>query len=374
MDLFNLIDDFIKIFDNKKDKKPKNYQDAEFTEINDENKTPKKNKKNSINNIFNTFVIVFVIMIIALLLSKSFYTVRDSEYAVITTFGKPSMVSTSGMHMKIPFIQKIRFVTKNIIGEAIGYDDITNESLEKESLMITLDYNFINADFYIEYSIIDPIKFLYNSGSPTEILENLAQSYIRDTVGLYKVDDVLTTGKAEIQNSIKSKLTKRLEKEDIGIQVVNVTIQDAEPPTEEIKNAFKSVETAKQGKETAINNANKYKNIHIPEANAKVDNIIKNAQAIKQERINEAKGQVARFNSLYAEYIKFPTVTKKRMFYEAMEDILPSLKVIINGDDNTNTILTPDGFLNNGLLNQNTNEINTDSGQNNASSQTGTNN
>ena len=112
---------------------------------------------------------------------------------------------------------------------------------------------------------------------------------------------------------------------------------------------MKAVETAKQGKETSINNANKYRNEQLPEAEAKVDKILKDAEATKQQRINEANGQVARFNAMYAEYIKNPAVTRHRMFYEAMEEILPQMKIIINGNDGNTiqTILPLDSFTQN---------------------------
>ncbi len=110
-------------------------------------------------------------------------------------------------------------------------------------------------------------------------LKMLAQSYIRDTVGTHNVDDVITTGKSEIQSEIKEKLTNRMMEEDIGLAVVNITIQDAFPPTTEVLNAFKNVENAKQGKETAINNANKDRNEKIPQAEAQCDQIIKDAEA-----------------------------------------------------------------------------------------------
>ncbi|MDF2590404.1 MAG: HflK protein, partial [Anaerocolumna sp.] len=155
----------------------------------------------------------------------------------------------------------------------------------------------------------------------------------------YDVDSVLTNGKNEIQSVIKEMILKNLEHHDIGIQLINITIQDSEPPTKEVMEAFKAVETAKQGKETAINNANKYRNEKLPEAEAEVDKIIKEAEAKKQERINEATGQVARFNAMYEEFVKNPIVTKQRMFYEAMEDVLPSLKVIIDGTDGVQKIL-----------------------------------
>ena len=140
---------------------------------------------------------------------------------------------------------------------------------------------------------------------------------------------MLTTGKSEIQSSIKEMILKRLEEHDIGVQLVNITIQDSEPPTARVMEAFKAVETAKQGKETSLNNANKYRNEQLPSAQAKADGILKDAEAKKTERINEATAQVERFNAMYAEYIKNAAVTKERMFFETMEEILPDLKVII---------------------------------------------
>lgn len=280
---------------------------------------------------------VIVIAVAAVLLAfNGYYSLNENEYAVVTTLGKATAITESGPHFKIPLIQHVQKVSKEIRGMSIGYDLTTNESIERESLMITKDYNFVNVDFYIEYRIVDPIKYLYGSTDPLSILKNLAQSYIRDTVGSYTVDDVITTGKAEIQAVIKEKLTARMDAEDIGISITNVTIQDAEPPTAAVSEAFKSVETAKQGADTAINNANKYASEKLPAAEAEADAILKSAEAQKQSRINEAIGQVARFNEMFEEYTKYPAVTKERMFYEAMEEILPNMKIII---DNGNGIL-----------------------------------
>ena len=214
--------------------------------------------------------------------------------------------------------------------------------------MITRDFNFVNVDFYIEYQIVDPIRAYVNSENNITILKNLAQSYIRDTVGSYGVDEVITTGKSEIQARVKTLLSERLEKEDIGLGIYNVTIQDAEPPTEEVSNAFKAVEDAKQGMDTKINEARKYESEQLPAANAQADKVTKDAEAYRQQRISEAEGQAARFNDMYEEYAKYPLITKKRMFYETMEDILPRLKVIINGSDGTQTLLPLDSFTGNG--------------------------
>ena len=283
-------------------------------------------------------VIAVIAIAAMMLISGSFYSIREEEQAVVCTFGSPQAVTTPGLHFKIPFIQTVEKVSTTINGFSIGYN---STGAGEEAMMITSDYNFLHVDFYAEYRVTDPVKALYASEDPVEILKNIAQNCIRTTIGSYTVDSVLTTGKNEIQSNIKQMIIDKLEVYDIGIQLVNITIQDAEPPTEEVSMAFKEVETAKQGKETSVNNANKYRNEMIPAAEAEADRIIQEAEAEKQERINEANGQVARFNALYEEYINYPEVTKKRMFYEAMEAVLPGLKVVIQSSDGEMTTLLP---------------------------------
>ncbi|MBD5502926.1 MAG: FtsH protease activity modulator HflK [Lachnospiraceae bacterium] len=308
----------------------------------------KRNTNETLNRVNsgkgkNIAKIAVVIVILLVLVSESYYSIQEEEQAVVCTFGSPKAVTTPGLHFKIPFIQTVTKVNTTIQGFSIGYHSTGEEA---DALMITSDYNFIFVDFYAEYRVTDPVKALYASQDPELVLKNIAQNCIRTTIGSYSVDSVLTTGKNEIQSNIKQMILDKLENYDIGIQLVNITIQDATPPTTEVENAFKEVETAKQGKETALNNANKYRNEQIPGAEAEADKILQDAEATKQERINEANGQVARFNSMYQEYVKYPDVTKKRMFYEAMEDVLPEIKVIIQGKDgSTNTILPLDSFV-----------------------------
>lgn len=299
--------------------------------------------------------IAIAVAVLAIAAFDSFYTLSENEMAVLTTFGRPSSVTTSGPKFKVPFIQKVHKMSKEIKGMPIGYDPDYNAqnhadsennpiSVTSESEMITKDFNFVNVDFYIEYQIVDPIKAYIHSDTAIPILKNLAQSYIRDTVGTHSVDDVITTGKSEIQSEIKEKLTNRMMEEDIGLSVVNITIQDAFPPTTEVLNAFKNVENAKQGKETAINNANKDRNEKIPQAEAECDQIIKDAEAEREARINEAQGQVSRFEQMYAEYTKYPLITRQRMFYETMEELLPQMKVYIVDENGTQKLLPLDSF------------------------------
>lgn len=302
-------------------------------------------EENPMKKVVNGIGIGAVVLLVVITLAGSVYSLKENEYAVITTFGVPKIVEESGIHLMVPFVQELNRVPKTINGLTIGYDAETGEYIDRESFMITRDYNFVNVDFYVEYRVTDPTKYLYASEAPVAILKNLTQSYIRDTIGLYDVDSVITTGKNEIQASIKEKIINRLELEDIGVQLVNITIQDAEPPTTEVIDAFKNVENAKQGKETSINKANQKRNEDIPAARALADETIKTATAQAEERVNEANGQVARLNELYAEYQKYPLITKQRMFYETMEEILPDMKVIIErSDGSTQTMLPLESF------------------------------
>jgi len=289
----------------------------------------KDNDNVPIGKILGIIVAVVVLIIIG---TGSTYQVREQEQAVLITLGQAKAVTEPGLHFKFPLIQQVKKVNTTIQGFPIGYNQKTSESIEEESLMITSDYNFVNVDFFVEYRYSDPVKALYASEQPVEILKNISMSCIRNIIGSYPVDDVLTTGKNEIQAAIKTMILEKLEQQDLGIQLVNITIQDSEPPTSEVMEAFKAVETAKQGKETALNNANKYRNEQIPNAEAEADAIIKDAEAQKTIRINEATAQVARFNAMYEEYIKNPEVTRQRMFFETMEEVLPDLKVIIQSE------------------------------------------
>lgn len=310
---------------------------------NPQGQKPKKNKK--MKGAVKLGIAAAVIVVAGMALAgDSFFQIGEQEQAVLVTLGKPSAVTETGLHFKIPLIQSVRKVNTTIQGFSIGYDMNTNENILDESVMITSDYNFINVDFFAEYRIVDPVQYLYASQEPEVILKNIAQSSIRTVVGSYDVDDVLTTGKSEIQTKIKEMIAEKLEAQDIGLQLVNITMQDSEPPTAEIVQAFKAVENAKQGKETALNNANKYRNEQLPEAEAEADQIIKEAEAQKQTRINEAEAQVARFNAMYEEYRKNPVVTKQRMFYEAMEEVLPGMKVIIDNGDGVEKVLPLDSF------------------------------
>ena len=293
---------------------------------------------------------LILIAVIALAVTATvldgFYTVGEQEQAVITMFGDIVRVDTAGLYFKIPWLQKRHIVDMTTHGTGIGYKvdrNGQNITIDDEGIMITSDFNLVNVDFYLEYKVSDPIAYLYQTDSPEAILRNMVLACIRSTVVNFTVDDVITTGKNQIQAEVRDKLSNMLREYNVGLQCVNLTVQDAAPPTQEIVRAFKEVETAKQGKETTINGARKYRSEQIPLAEAQADQIIQHAEAVKSARIAEAQGQAARFARMYDEYQAYPLITRQRLFCETMEAVLPGVKVIVT-DGQTRQLMPLDKF------------------------------
>ena len=286
--------------------------------------------------IRNIVVVVLLAIVLVIGSTSCFYTVDDKQQAVVTTFGKVTDVTDAGVHFKLPFgIQNVKKVDVNVYQKIeLGYSSNGSDEYyqvnEKESTMITGDYNIVNVDFFVEYKISDPVAYLYSSNNPEMILRNLIQSQVRNVVGSTSVDAVLTDGKESIQSQVKDLVTQILSEYDIGLTLVDVRIQDSEPPTQDVIEAFKAVETAKQQAETVVNDAKAYQNAQLPDAQAQADKLVQNAQFLKQKRINEATQQVAMFNAMYEEYKLNPEITRSRMYYEAISEVLPGVRVFVN--------------------------------------------
>ena len=297
--------------------------------------------------IKNIAIIASVVLVLLIGITTCYYTVDDKQQAVVTTFGKVTDITDPGLHFKLPFgIQQVHKVDVNVYQRIeLGYSsdnkggyNIKND----ESTMITGDYNIVNVDFFVEYKISDPVQFLFSSNDPEAILRNLIQSQVRNVVGSAAVDSVLTDGKENIQMQVKELVIQILAEYDIGLSLVDVRIQDAEPPTAAVVEAFKAVETAKQTAEAVVNEAKAYQNAQLPNAEAQANKLLQNAQYLKQKRINEATEAVAMFEAMYAEYVRDPEITRSRMYYEAISQILPGVKVYINtGEAGSMNMLLP---------------------------------
>ena len=319
----------------------------------DDGQTPKKKKPlPDVKKLASRLIIAALAIAIGMAAMTCFYTVDDKQQAVVTTFGRVTDVTDAGVHFKLPFgIQEVDKVDVNVYQKIeLGYSSDGGINAT-ESAMITGDYNIVNVDFFVEYKISDPVAYLYSSNDPEMILKNLIQSQVRNVVGSSAVDSVLTDGKENIQMQVKELVAEILAEYNIGLTLVDVKIQDAEPPTADVIEAFKAVETAKQKAETVVNDAMAYQNAQLPLAQAEADKLIQNAEYLKQKRINEAHEQVAMFNAMYAEYEKNPEITRSRMYYEAIQEILPDVKLYVNtsaGGDDMQMLLPLESLVSNG--------------------------
>lgn len=298
-----------------------------------------------------TVVPIVLVILLVLLFAGPVYTVGEQEQAVVTTFGKVTSVQDAGPHFKIPLVQSVKkvptYVTQKMyIG--YGYNERGDMySIEDESRIMTGDDNIVLMDYFLEYKVSDPIAYLYNSDSPTAILKGIAQACARNYVGSSLVDDILTSGKEQAQAAIRENIRENLEAYDIGIQILDVKIQDVEPPNQAVAAAFKAVEDAKQKRETIITQANTYSEEKIPAAQSEADKLVQEANANYESRIALAKGEAARFNAIYQEYAKYPEVTKTRMYLEMIEELLPEMNIYVNTTDGGSTTLIPiEGLMN----------------------------
>ena len=300
----------------------------------------------------NALGVIFAV----LLLTSCWYTVDDKQQAVVTTFGKVTDITSAGVHFKLPLgIQKVYKVNVNVYQKLeLGYrtdkdNGVGYDVVESEGKMITGDYNIVNVEFFVEYKVSNPEKYLFGSYDPESILRNLIQSQVRNVVGSTAVDAVLTTGKESVQRQVKELVTEVLARYDIGLTLVDVKIQDSEPPTQEVIEAFKAVETAKQKADTVINEAKAYENAKLPSAQAQADKLLQNAEYLKQARINQATQQVARFNAMYEEYQQNPAITRSRMYYELISEVLPDVKIYIDTTgDGVSKVLPLESFVQGG--------------------------
>lgn len=275
--------------------------------------------------------------------TTSWYTVDESEQAVVITFGQvDDMIQDSGLHFKLPWpIQKVEVLSKEAYSLQFGYKqnpDGTVETFDKETKMITGDEYIVLTDLVVQWRIVDPKKYLFNSQDPKTILHSATSSAIRSVIGSSKIDDALTDGKVEIEMETRDLLVSLLEKYDIGISVIGVKLQDVDVPNSEVRAAFTAVTDAREMKNTKINEAKKYSNQRTSEAEGEKDAIISKAQGEKRARIEQANGEVALFNKLYEEYRLNKEITRERLILETMEAVLPNAQIYIMNDDGSSTM------------------------------------
>jgi len=289
-------------------------------------------------NIKKLAVIIPTIFVIFSLIS-SFYTIEPGEVGVIQRFGKLSSYSDPGLHLKIPFVDKLTKVNVEKVRRIeIGFrSDRTRVSIIQESLMITKDENIVDAQAIIQWKVKDPGNYLFRVEKVEKTIKNTAEVALRSAMGVTLIDDALTTGRDEIQLKTREFLQVLLDSYTSGVAITDVKLQIVDPP-DEVKDAFNEVVRAKEDKEKLINNAKGYFEDVIPKARGNAEKMIREAEAYRQQRISTAEGDVARFNQIYSEYKKDKDTTKARIYLEKMESILQKPKKVIGTDSASGSI------------------------------------
>ena len=279
---------------------------------------------------------------------SSFYTIQPHQRGVITRFGQYVRTVDNGLHFMIPFgVDNVTKVEISSQPMTFGYQERTldrrmlrsgKNRINKESLMLTGDLNVAEVEWKVEYRVSDPRLFLFSARDPLRNIKDLSLSIMRRVVGNRSVSSVLTTDRIGIAVEAKELTQELLDKYNLGVTIVTLKLQGVNPP-DEVKPAFNEVNEAKQEQEETINNAEKEYNRVIPEARGKAEQQIADAEGYAVSVLNKAKGASERFRSVYESYRRSPTVTRKRLYLETVEEIMSSLSQVTIVDSNLRGIL-----------------------------------
>ncbi|MEA2014225.1 MAG: FtsH protease activity modulator HflK, partial [Thermodesulfobacteriota bacterium] len=231
------------------------------------------------------------------------------------------------MKPKVTQVQRIEIGFRTIGDRQLGrLRTVTNESL-----MLTKAENIVNLTFIVQYKIKDAINYLFNVKNQAKTVKDAAEAAMRETVGESEIDNILTIGKFKVQQDTKMTLQRILDEYNAGIHIVAVQLQDVHPPAQ-VMAAFKDVASAKEDKAKMVNDAHGYRNEILPKAKGKASQVVNDAIAYKESKIISAEGDVSRFLQVLSRYRTAKEVTKKRLYLEMMEEILPGIDKVLVAD------------------------------------------
>lgn len=272
-----------------------------------------------------------LIALIAIWLLSGIYIVDADENGVVLRFGKYVRTEEPGPHYALPFPI-----------ETVYRPKVTQVQRMEVSLpsMLTGDENIVNVQFSVQYQIKDPVQYLFNVSNPTAVVRSAAEAAMREVIGNNRIDSMLTDGKLQIEAETTERLQHILDRYKLGVRVLAVQLKDVQPP-KEVSAAFNDVINAREDKSRIINEAEAYRNELLPKARGSAAEVEKQAEAYRETRINNAIGESKRFLALMKEYNLAKDITQKRMYFEAMEEILsrPGMEKVILPKGTTGQIL-----------------------------------
>ena len=307
----------------------------------------------------------FIILAVLLWLLSGIYIIDPAERGVILRFGAFQNSTSQGPHWHIPYpIETVYKVNVERIRAAeIGFRNIQNSSysgaVSSESLMLTKDENMVDVKLAVQYKIADAQAYLFNVFNPELTLSHVVQSVIRQVVGDNTMDHVLTTGREQVAQEVKSHSQNLLNEYNTGLLITAVTMQDAQPPIQ-VKAAFDDVVKAREDEQRYINEAKAYANDIVPKARGASQRIIAEAEAYKSQIVSKSEGEAYRFTKILTEYLKAPVVTKERLYRETLEEVLGSTsKVIVDSNSNSLMYLPIDQLINSSRSSRSSSSVST---------------
>lgn len=276
---------------------------------------------------------------------SGFYIVQPNEQAVVTTFGAYSRSEGPGVryHLPVPIerAEKVPVTTLNQINVGGTSDNAT----ATDGLMLTGDENILNLAFSVTWRVSDAARYVFTVSDPEASVKAVAESAMREVVGKTALQDVLTTGRGRVQTQTAELMQKTLDSWGAGVTVVEVQIRSANPP-QEVTAAFRDVTNAEQDADSAVNEANSYRNRVVNEAKGDAARLTQSAEGYREQAVREATGDAARFDQIYTEYRRAPAVTRERLYIETMQRVLQnSNKVVIDGKGASAPIILPPGVF-----------------------------
>jgi modulator of FtsH protease HflK len=301
------------------------------------------------NQFKNSWKLIAIGLLVVVLLAgvySSYYIVQPEEEAVVKRFGKVIDIVQPGLHFKLPFGMETATMvpTARVLKEEFGFrstgvGDRTQYQKDarhrEESLMLTGDLKVIDVEWVVQYRVADPNKFLHVANDPRQTLRDISEAVMRRIVGNSLGSDVLTEKRVAVSTAARLELQDMLDQLDLGVAISTIELQDVTPP-ELVKPAFNEVNQAEQERERMINEAEKRRNQVIPRAEGEAKQIIAEAEGYAARRVNQARGEAERFQAILAEYQNSSEVTRKRMFLEMIDEVLPRAgKVIVMDHSST---------------------------------------
>lgn len=291
---------------------------------------------------------VLLVLLVLIMAFTAIKTVGPEEEGVVLYLGQYDRTVQPGLNFIIPFgVEKMyKIPVQRQLKQEFGFRTVSagvnteysTGNYSDESLMLTGDLNLADVEWVVQYRIVDSYQYLFKVREAESALRDMAEAAVRKTVGDRTVNEVLTVGRQEVGSNVEVLLQKMCEEYENGIRIDQVVLQDVNPP-ESVKPSFNAVNKAQQERETLINQAESEYNRVIPRARGEAQETIQLAEAYSLNRVNRATGEADRFSSLYNEYIKAPEVTKKRIYFETIERIMPKIGSKIIMDEKGNNVL-----------------------------------